>query len=313
MSNAQESIKELESLIEKLIYEKEFYFSKSGELQEKKRNEIRKKIEKLIKKYRKYEGEKKEEIARILYYLQKSSKSLNIKNYLWKDELYEIIYFAKKADKREILEVLKEYDISQVKAHASWFKFKVDDKRVNLVNCCLHFKTQFERNIYEIDKIIPVNEDVLDNFISCVIYSGKKENKLNEKAKKKNILVRLKLKKERKEESTKYNTAAIEIKNMFKELVKYTEKNSNYIPNIEKEAPLAKNLIEQLSPLAKDLIMKEFLKYDFKKENLRTFEFTMQKSGLSVKNDVRKIVEIVRMPENLYKTLEIVACAVKKR
>jgi hypothetical protein len=95
--------------------------------------------------------------------------------------------------------------------------------------------------------------------------------------------------------------------------LKYTEKNSDYTLRTKLLLYLfAKNLIEQLSPLAKDLITKEFLKYDFKKENLRTFEFTIQKSGLSVKNDVRKIVEIVRMPENLYKTLEIVACAVKK-
>jgi hypothetical protein len=302
MSNAQESIKELESLIEKLIYEKEFYFSKSGELLEEKKSEI----EKLVEMYRKFDREEKEEIARVLYYIQKkSNNALNIKNYLKKGELREVMYFARRADIREILKTLEEYDISQVKAYNNRVKFKIDDKRVMLVNCCLNFKTQFVRDVYK--ERIPDNENVLDNFISCIVYPEKKleENMPNEKVEE-NIFAKLKLENERK-------GVAREIKNVFKKLLKYTEKNSDYTLRTKLLLYLfAKNLIEQLSPFAKDLITKEFLKYDFKKENLRTFEFTMQKSGLSVKNDVRKIVEIVRMPENLYKTLEIVACAVKK-
>jgi len=36
---------------------------------------------------------------------------------LKKDELREVMYFARRADIREILKTLEEYDISQVKAY----------------------------------------------------------------------------------------------------------------------------------------------------------------------------------------------------
>jgi len=53
---------------------KEFYFSKSGELLEEKKSEI----EKLVEMYRKFDGEEKEEIARVLYYIQKNQIMLLI-------------------------------------------------------------------------------------------------------------------------------------------------------------------------------------------------------------------------------------------
>jgi len=311
MSDVRKSIRELEDLTEKLIYEKEFYSLESEKL-------LEKKIEKLIEKYRKANGGEKEEIARALHYIQKKSNNvLNIKNYLKKEELREFIYFAKKADKRDILKTLEECGISEVEARNNWFKFKIGDKRINLANRCLNFKIKITRDVFA--KEIPADENSLDKFISYMLYSGKKlvENKPNERVEKKSIFERLKFKRERRgenfveEKKEIYDEVAIEIKNLFKKLIKYVEKNSGNMLNAGEEATLfARDLIKKLSPLARDLIKQEFLKYDFQVKDLGTIEFIMQKSSFSVENDVRKIVEIIRMP-SMYESLKNIAYLLK--